>query len=73
VSTTAHQTWVRRAGRYFTDAVPGYTYRIVPALGTAWAVSRQAYGTDAWEPVASYSSLAKAKAATLAAIKEGGN
>lgn len=66
MSTTAHQTWVRRAGRYFTDAVPGFTYRLAPALGTVWVVSRQAHGTDTWESVGSYSGLAKAKAATLA-------
>ena len=65
MATTAHQTWVRRAGLYFTDAVPGFTYRVSPALGTVWCVARQAHGTDGWEPVASYSSLVKAKAAVL--------
>lgn len=72
MSTTARQTWVRRAGRYFTDAVPGYTYRLVPALGDFWVVSRQAYGTDTWEQVASYPGLAKAKAAVIAEIEEEG-
>lgn len=67
MSTTAHQTWVRRASCYFTDsAEAGYTYRVSPALGTVWCVSRQAYGTDTWEPVGSHTSLAKAKAAALA-------
>lgn len=66
MSTTASQTWVRRAGRYFTDTVPGFTYRISPALGTAWAVSRCADGQEGvWESYRCYSSLAQAKKAVL--------
>jgi len=67
MSTTARQTWVRRAGRYFTDSVPGHTHRVSPALGTVWAVHRLAYGEgNDWEFVSSHSSLAQAKAAALA-------
>jgi hypothetical protein len=66
MSTTAHQTWIRRAGQYFTDVVPGYTYRLSPALGTVWVVYRQGYGTSTWEQCASYSNLAQAKKAVLA-------
>lgn len=67
MSTTAHQTWVRRAGVYFTDTVPGFTHRVSPGLGTVWFVYRKAYGqsTD-WEHVSSHTTLAKAKAAALA-------
>jgi hypothetical protein len=67
MSTTRHQTWVRRAGRYFTDQVPGYTYRVSPGLGlgTTWEVARRAYRTEDWVTVQLCRTLVQAKTAAL--------
>ena len=71
MATTAHQTWVRRAGVYFTDAAPGFTHRVRPdrslLAGQDWLVERLPNGSfNAWEYIGSYPSAAKAKAAALA-------
>ena len=69
MSTTAHQTWVRRAGVYFTDAVPGFTHRVRPDRSSQdWLVERLPNGAQpwSWEHIGSYPSAAKAKAAALA-------
>lgn len=63
MATTQHQTWVRRAGMYFTD-LDGFTYRIRPGVGTVWVIARQEHGTNEWVTLPqSYSSAVRAKQA----------
>lgn len=66
MSTTAHQTWVRRAGRYFTDSIDRHTHRVSPVLGTPyWEVHRNRYGTSEWTRIGMFPTLAQAKRAAL--------